>query len=302
MVDENSQNDNPSIGRIGTIYFDKQNNRIKFFSEGIHQQEEEIADLVEQGYKKMKEEGATRLNARFLSKGANYKKNIEARIPLNNGFSGIELLFIGVNTPGRIDPPEIIRAEDEIIMNAQLHKRKNNHVLPEGYQIEKLTSQNLREQDINDLKEMYAEAFKTYTTLLDEKAIKGMIERSVVYVARYHGRIISSSVGEISKLNTPGRSFRICEMSEMSTKREHRGKGLIILESEQLIDDIRSRIDLIYAESRACHFPINRAFYDLGFSYAGRLNKQCILSGDHEVSEKGPYENLNVWYTLPKHE
>jgi hypothetical protein len=57
---------------------------------------------------------------------------------------------------------------------------------------------------------------------------------------------------------------------------------------------------LFYAEARACHKPINQSFFNMGFRYAGRLNKQCVLSGDHEVNENGPYENLNVWYFIPK--
>jgi len=82
----------------------------------------------------------------------------------------------------------------------------------------------------------------------------------------------------------------------MATLRSHQGKGLSKTITSDLLEEISPMVDLIYAEARACCFSINKVFYDLGFNFAGSLQKQCVLSGQHDVSEEGPYENLNVWY------
>jgi len=291
---------NPSVGRIGSIYFDERNNRVKYFSTDIHTGAESIDFLLNQAETLAEQNNATRINARFFSEGnysGNYDANVEARIPLNNGYTGIELLFIGINQPERTSTREINDAEDEIIRNAVSGTRKSRSLSSE-YRIERLSLENLTENDISLMRDLYRESFVTYTTELNESSIRDMVENSIVYAVRNNGTIVSTVVAEIANIPTANGNFRICELSEMATLREHRGQGLVTLATEALIEEIYPTVNLIYAEARACHQAINNSFRNMGFEYAGRLNKQCILSGDHEVQEEGPYENLNVWYLL----
>jgi len=290
---------NPSIGEIGRPYYDKENDRIKFFSTEVFESFEKIEQAVSEAYRLMQDHNATRINLRFLSK-LDYLFNVEAKISLNKGFSGINLYFIGINDYSRLSSEEILVQEDNIISRV-----KNKPLDLEGHVDlpEKFELSNLKDYCFNDimqLERLYNEAFKTYTAELNSITIKEMLENSVVYGIRYKGAVVSTVVAEIAniKLND-GRDFRISELSEMATFREFRGKGLVSYATRALLKDISDKVDLIYAEDRASHLPINRAFYKLGFDYAGRLNKQCILSGDRDVEEQGPYENLNVWYMLP---
>ena len=101
-------------------------------------------------------------------------------------------------------------------------------------------------------------------------------------------------------MKTTRGAFGICELSEMATKKEHRGKGLVTYATQLLMEEIKDDVDMIYAEARACHRAINQSFKNLGFQYGGRLEKHCTLSGAHDVEEQGPYENLNVWYVQGK--
>jgi len=288
---------NPSIGRIGEMYYDEHNNRIKFFSTDVHLSGESIDILMGRALRMMGQESATRIAARFFTR-CGYNQNAEAIIPLNNGFSGIELVFVGINNEGRQSSAEICAEEDALL--ELLNQSPSSSGIPQGYSIHRLTLQDTAPEDINSMAELYREAFTTYITELDESAISAMIENSVVYAVRdSEKRIVSTVVAEIGSLQTSEGDFRICELSEMATRRSHRGQGLVSAAARALIEDIRDEVDLIYAEARACHMPINQAFLNLGFQYAGRLNKQCILSGDSEIQEEGPYENLNVWYILP---
>lgn len=290
---------NPSIGIIGQMYFDERNNRIKFFSEEIHSTRAGIAQNVVNGYNMMFDKKATRLNARFFSQATNYGRYVEAKVPLSSNFSGIDLLFVGINEQVRMDKPEILFKEDELIEGIHSVAPHNRLVLPEGYSLERLDHSTIAKNDIFAMVELYQQAFPTYTTTLDDESVFNMVKNSKVYGVRHDDQIVSTSVGEVSSIKTSLGNFNICELSEMATRKDHRGKGLVTLATNALVEEIRPEMDLIYAESRSCHKAINQSFYNMGFTYAGRLIKQCILSGDHEVSENGPYENLNVWYLLP---
>jgi hypothetical protein len=289
----------PSLGKIGEFYYDHKNNRIKYFCTQIHHSLDPIEELVEEGISRMRTHHATRLNARFFAKKGLFLQDTEAVIPLEDQYSDLNLLFIGVNQPSRLDSAYVKEKEDILISEVFSDRKKHRHNL-DGYLIDRLNFLNATDQDIHDIVRLYHECFPTYTSVLDEDSVRSMIEHSVVYSARFikTGKLVSLSVGEIGRIETSRGEFVICELSEMATKNEHRGRGLVTSITHRLIGEISPSVDLMYAEARACHKPINQSFFNMGFQYAGRLNKQCILSGVHEVSEKGPYENLNVWYLL----
>lgn len=290
----------PSVGRMGEIYYDDRNNRIKFFSEDLHNNRQTVDELFENAHNMMVRENATRINARFIiANSIGYDKNVEAKIPLNGGFSGYSLYYLWHNQNSRIDRPEILSKEDALIaqvLNTPAHHHNGD---TRGYLIERLSVPN--SQDVQSLLELYNEAFTTYTSKIDRAAVETMMTQSLMYGVRHvdSGQIVSAVVAERSRADTSRGAFKFCELSEMATRRGHRGKGLVTLATQELVRDMNGSLDLIYAEARSCHLPINQSFHNMGFSFAGRLNKQCILSGDHEVSENGPYENLNVWYVLP---
>lgn len=299
MKEKKEEYVNPSLGKIGEMYYDQKNNRIKFFSVDIHKCADSVDDLVQSGLDMMQNHGATRLNARFFVRRDIRLSNVEAIIPLKPIYEDISLVFIGINDSVRVSSHHIKKQEDQIIIDVQKSHPKRHKT--QGHIIERLNPYNITLHDLDDLVKLYNESFTTYTSDLNQDTVKAMIENSVVYGVRDLDRrqIVSTSVAEMGLIKTSEFDFRICELSEMATKKEYRGNGLVTQATRMLIQDIQSDVDLIYAEARACHGAINKSFHNLGFRYAGRLKKQCILSGDHEVSEEGPYENLNVWYIIP---
>jgi hypothetical protein len=308
-IDTKSNYQNPSLGKINEMYYDEINRRIKYNSSKKYDSCLEIFNLCKEAAIMKNQLGATRVNIKLLVENStkDYDYLVEAKIPLNNNHIGENLLFLGWNDPTRYSDLETTLREDEIIRSLKNHQHANNFI-SDNYFIDKLTYYNRSIDDINDLCVLYNDAFKTYTSKLDFDSIGDMINNSVVYVVRdlddrkinNSGRIVSSCVGEIARLND---NFTICELSEMATLYDYRGQHLVTKATELLVDEICDEVDLIFAEARACHRAINQSFYNMGFKYAGRLNKQCILSGrgeDSTVLEEGPYENLNVWYILPK--
>jgi len=299
MINTQNVYENPSLGRIGEMYHDERNERVKFFSTDIHSDKGSIDLFVDKGIIMMESNHATRMTARFFCKGdLDYNNHREAIIPLTGRFAGIDLVFIGFNVWDRIEDPKTLEAEDHLVIQARCGLQREQRGVSSEYIIERLDISKITPDDFCSLERLYAEAFETYTTTLDRAAISDMISNSVVYGVRSlsDDQIVSTAVAEIGVVPTERGDFRICELSEMATRRDHRGRGLVTMATMVLVDEIYNDTDLIYAEARACHLPINRSFHNMGFSYAGRLMKQCLLSGDHEIDESGPYENLNVWY------
>src|SRR3989344_2383574 len=259
--------ENPSLGKIGMMYYDQRNNRIKFFSEALHYTKENIDSLVKQGISMMHTNRATRFTARFLaSNSMDYNNDgIEAVIPLEGIFKDFSLIYLGINTPNRQDNDRTLAKESQMVNDLYLRQPDGRYPSLEDYQAERLVVAD--DRNVNSLFELYKEVYAT--------------------------------IAEISGIKTNLGSFRICELSEMATRREHRGRGLVTFITRILVNEIYKNLNLIYAEARSCHLPINRVFYNMDFHFGGRLNKQCILSGDHEINESGPYENLNVWYYCP---
>ena len=294
--------ENPSLGKIGMMYYDQRNNRIKFFSEALHYTKENIDSLVEQGISMMHTNRATRFTARFLaSNSMDYNNDgIEAVIPLEGIFKDFSLIYLGINTPNRQDNDRTLAKESQMVNDLYLRQPDGRYPSLEDYQAERLVVAD--DRNVNSLFELYKEAYATYTVELNHKNIADMINSSSpFYIARHSEtqEIVSAAIAEISGIKTNLGSFRICELSEMATRREHRGRGLVTFITRILVNEIYKNLNLIYAEARSCHLPINRVFYNMDFHFGGRLNKQCILSGDHEINESGPYENLNVWYYCP---
>lgn len=301
VTDGNAPPTNPSLGIIGKIYYDPGNNRVKYFSTRIHQAPASVEEEFDSCLEMMAREGATRVNMRALVEFPYQSPHTEAVIPLNNGRTGTSLVYLGAVSPDRRSPPSVLADEDGLVRRAIEGRHAKTHDCS-SFEIERLASATLRGTDVSDMVELYHEAFTTYTTKLDHAAIRRMVANSIVYAARgiASGQIIATAVAEQDTVHTENGQFRICELSEMATRREYRGRGIISETTKRLVEEIRDSVDVIYAEARACHFPVNQAFANLGFAYGGRLNKQCVLSGIAEVAEGGPYENLNVWYLLPQ--
>ncbi len=301
-----------SIGQVGQLYLDRDNtlsnnNRVKQVMPQIIDRSQ-LEQLVQQGIEYRDETQATRFTGVYLVEG-NYQDIIdmhttEVAVPLNNGYSGVNLVFAGSNTPERI-APQRIRVYQEEILEEVLARKDLDIAHPYGINFERLLTENLTEQDIIDLEDLYDRAFVKYTVDLNQDTIRNMVNDTTTYVARdqENAKIVAASVAEIAPLNTGRGLFRFCEISEMATLPEYRSRGISTYLTAMMINEIRENVDFLHAQARAVHPAVNHVFRKLGFDAQGILPQHCIIAGrtkNGELVEEG-LGDLRVYSMLPQH-
>lgn len=139
--------------------------------------------------------------------------------------------------------------------------------------------------DAGELARLYAASFKVYPTPVSDPdhVRKTMKDGTVYVVVRDNGKIISAASAEINE------TYHNAELTDCVTASGYEGKGLmraILLELEQFL---RAReITCLYTIARSESFGMNKVFHQLGYTYGGRMTKNCmIFSG---------MEDMNVWY------
>ena len=136
-----------------------------------------------------------------------------------------------------------------------------------------------------ELAALYAEVFKLYPTPIQETDyIKKTMEEGTLYVyIREEGRIVSAASAEINS------KYKNAELTDCATTGQGQGKGHMKKLLTALEAKLESRdIHCFYTIARAESYGMNNAFYQLGYTYGGRLIKNCfIYSG---------IEDMNVWY------
>ncbi len=284
--------ENLSTGKIGEIYFDPVNSRVRYFSNILHHNSESIDDAVSQAMKVRESKNATRIFLRFfVDRRTDYEGLVEARVPVT---SEVDLLYIGHNHEERREAPEVLEEEDLIVEQVTSRKKSIIPQIPGNYEWGCLIEPKGR--DVSQLLQLYNASFSSYITRLSEDVVASMIENSIVYVARDNGVIVSSTVGEVNNFDLGEVQISICQLSEMATKAEYQGSGLVTSLTKNLIRAHWNEIDMFYAGARAALGAINRTFFNLGFSYGGRFEKQSRISGIADVVEVGEFNNINLWY------
>jgi beta-lysine N6-acetyltransferase len=141
--------------------------------------------------------------------------------------------------------------------------------------------------DAAELAELYGTVFKIYPTpLSDVNYLKKTIEEGTVYAfIRESGKIVSAASAEINL------QFQNAEMTDCASLTQAEGKGymkkLISVLEKQLKKD---NINCLYTIARAESYSMNKVFYQLGYTYSGRMVNNCyVYSG---------IEDMNVWYKI----
>ncbi len=228
----------------------------------------------------------------------------EARIPLNNGWKGFDLVYVAINLHERKSDAETVNKEDRLILEA-MERRKNVDYLLRNSNEYTFEINRIRKEDIDDIVRLYREAYTRYTVEINSKNVWKMVSNpnAVVVTARHEGRIVSIGVGEIGSIDMTlekrSKKLEICEISDAATLREHRGKGLYQGIIATMMPELTKRVHLIFSEARASEMSVNQATVNSGFVYAGRLDGHCVIGGDEEIKEtrngkESRYGNLNV--------
>ena len=139
--------------------------------------------------------------------------------------------------------------------------------------------------DSVDLAQLYAESFQVYPTpVSDPHYIEKTMDEGTIYAyIKEHGNIMSAASAEIN------RKYKNAELTDCATQKHAQGKGhmkkLMVALEEKLVGD---GIKCLYTLARAESIGMNKAFFQLGYTYGGRLVNNCnIYSG---------IEDMNVWW------
>ena len=141
------------------------------------------------------------------------------------------------------------------------------------------------EADADKLARLYSKSFKIYPTPVHDPLHikKTMAEGTVYVITRYQDEIISAASAEIND------AYHNAELTDCATAAGYEGQGLMRTLLSELEHHLRSRgITCLYTIARSESFGMNKAFYLLGYTYGGRMTKNCMIYSG--------LEDMNVWW------
>jgi len=139
--------------------------------------------------------------------------------------------------------------------------------------------------DAEELTRLYSTIFKVYPTPLGESGyVRKTMEEGTRYVLiRSENKIVSAASAEINL------HYSNAELTDCATLPEVEGKGYmkkLLSKLEAILK--RDKINCLYTIARSESYSMNKAFYQLGYTYGGMMTNNCfIYSG---------LEDMNVWY------
>lgn len=139
--------------------------------------------------------------------------------------------------------------------------------------------------DAEDLARLYREAFRVYPTpVYDPMHVRKTMEEGTVYAFVSEGqKIISAASAEVNA------KYQNAELTDCATAEGHEGKGYMRALLMALENHLRSRnIRCLYTIARSASFGMNKAFHQLGYTFGGRMTKNCVIYSG--------MEDMNVWY------
>ncbi len=289
----------PSIGNMGGAIYEKIHDRVRYFSNKIYSSIQDLNLDVEMLKSEFDRTGASKYVLRFIVKSdLTGLSNLEARIKLGGKFSGFDLVYIGLQDKSREAIASIAQLEDEIIEKVSESPAKESQKQISGYTISCLDAASVTDLDLEDIVDIYKKTYERFVCDMDLVSMRQLVDNNLVMIARSleQNKIVAIVMIEIGKMQTELGEFKIAEITEAATIKLHRGKGLCKSITQQAINQL-DNVDLIYAESRANHYPINRAYYNLGMGYCGRVAMLGTIDGynDAEFSSLTEYRSFNVW-------
>ncbi|MDP4163764.1 MAG: putative beta-lysine N-acetyltransferase [Bacillota bacterium] len=140
------------------------------------------------------------------------------------------------------------------------------------------------EKHAGKLSEMYRQVFKVYPTPLHNADYikKTMKEGTVYYLFLDEENVISAASAESNHF------YKNAELTDCATLTEYRQHGLMKFLLQKLEEELIGQgIYCAYSIARALSFGMNAVFFQLGYSYRGRLMNNVFIYDK--------LENMNVW-------
>lgn len=172
------------------------------------------------------------------------------------------------------------KKEDQILQDVlQMAVRKERPPLPKGFILRKAV-----ENDLPSLASLYGQVFVSYPSPVHqvEYLQKMQQEGHLYYVIEHQGRIVSGAAAEVNRTDYNA------EMTDCATYPEYRGKGLVRFLLSALEEELRQQqIYCCYSLARSLSFGMNAVLQQLGYSYSGRLTRNCKIVGS--------FEDMSLW-------
>lgn len=171
--------------------------------------------------------------------------------------------------------------EEEAILTGVLEKQPDDSPprIDSKFHIRKATP-----NDTTQLAYLYSQVFQIYPTPLNEPNYieKAMNDSTIFYVVEDNGQIVSAASAEVNSTQFNA------ELTDCATLPSYRKHGLMKQLLVQLEAElVRNDIFCAYSIARALSFGMNNCFYQLGYSYTGRLTNNCYIFDK--------IEDMNVW-------
>jgi beta-lysine N6-acetyltransferase len=169
--------------------------------------------------------------------------------------------------------------EDQLVSDVKKNSKTKNPLIPTDHIICKAST-----SDAEKLAQLYAFVFKIYPTpLSDSEYIKKLIKKgSIFYYIKTKGEIVSAASADINYTSYNA------ELTDCATHPNHRKHGFMKVLLKQLEQDlVQNRIYHVYSIARALSYGMNSCFYQLGYTYSGRLVNNCYIFDK--------LEDMNVW-------
>ncbi|MCC3357197.1 putative beta-lysine N-acetyltransferase [Bacillus sp. REN16] len=169
--------------------------------------------------------------------------------------------------------------EEDKIINDILRKPRENKLTDTHFLIRKATP-----GDAEQLATLYDTVFQIYPTPLNNPDYiqQVMKDSTIFYVVEDNGVIVSSASAEVNS------TFYNAELTDCATLDAYRKHGLMKKLLMQLEKELMNNgIYCAYSIARALSYGMNKSFYQLGYSYTGRLTNNCYIFDK--------IEDMNVW-------
>ncbi|WP_227938234.1 putative beta-lysine N-acetyltransferase [Alkalihalobacillus deserti] len=171
--------------------------------------------------------------------------------------------------------------EDEILTGVIAKgKKQEQKPTPSYYQFRRATL-----SDSSKLANLYGSVFQVYPTPMgnEEYVKKVMNDDTLFYIVECNNEIVSAASADINK------HYNHAELTDCATLVDHRKYGLMKELLMKLEDELRKeKIYCSFSIARALSFGMNAAFYQLDYTYKGRLTNNCYIY-DNKL------EDMNVW-------
>jgi len=257
-----------------SVYADQFNKRMRI--DEYHGALPEVLSLIKKEIQGWTEKLIVKAYSRDLSFFLSHGFGCEGFI--KNYFSGADMFFVVMYfSSGREQSKKW--HEEQSIVSQILNSDKDQSSL-------KLDNIEIASQSqAEELAKVYGEIFQVYPTPLNtsEHVLKTMEEGTLYVFIREEGEIVSAASAEINR-KYGNAELTDCASVERVQGRGHMKKLLFKLENELT----KQGINCLYSLARAESYGMNKAFFQLGYTYGGRLINNCyIFSG---------LEDMNVWY------